>query len=1211
MKITPKFVLVSLSLYLCSANISAVAQEWIEFQPPMMDDVTVDPLRFTQQGIPFDLSNPAFTPIEHGQSAMASRSDRTTKEKLIVDYEFTGRAGLEYLEIKTNFKIEKPGFNIGGVFSTDLPKAGAIRIRLRDPSGEIHQHTLGYPTGTSIFTKIETTSEDAIWGGDGDKQLQFPCEIVSILLDRPEPTFKGKGTLEITNLTLYEAVELRDAVKIEFAASSPPGLLFENKGTLRFRLAPKDIKRNERLLCRFEFRDALAGSWTQNKVEMVFCDLNNSRWNGKPAATSLLSSPMVIPANGLIVEIPVVAPGAARIVIFATISSDSGNSNAALPVSFSFGSIRPNAPQDDRFGVCTHYQQGWNANSMDFAVKAGFGMIRDEMNWGNVERQKGVLAVPNYATYVDLALKKNLDNLLILNYSNRFYDNNNFPTSDEAVAGFANYSRFLAEQFKGRVRYFEVWNEWTGGCGMRHVPKTANTPENYVKLLKATYEAVKTANPEACIVGGGGDHPLHERKQIEAMFEAGALKYCDAFSIHPYRQPRTPEESDLIEEVLSIAGLMKKHGVEEPKLWITEIGWPTPKKHPAKDAELFQAAMVVRSAVPLISTGAVEKYFWYDLKNDGLDRIDQEHNFGILRHDRLGLQVKPAFVAFAVMSANTAGRKITKDASLSQDGAYAYRLTKTGEPDRLVLWVEHGEKMVRLPEISSATNLFGTALATPSSTVTLTNEPVWIELRKTIHNTSISTENQQIIKGLGGGLPWPQAGSGFPIINHPDGMEILLDMGISIARIYWHNQFNVFDQNGDPTDRGMVLINGIVAEVRWLNENKIPYNMDGGINNLPYSCYFNDPETGHLLPEYEPAQVKTMLHVLNAIRDAGLKLPLMVVPFNEPSAPVVSSNNRNPTTGAMKREQCVRIAKLLRAELNKAGYKDILLGYSENGQPMYANFYAGNDIGGRANAYGGIFVDVANGEKLWSFFNPALSRYDAELNAAVGAFTTHSYYPGNRDIHDYIEGYLATGKGRDNWMTEYCLWGGKYNEIHPNYNQELLRKFISDIVFFHFNYWEFWNIWNISTPAPCTDILCGGSDRQNRKPAAYYALRKIFRNIAPGKTYVRRITTDIPGLVVDNATAMNAVAFVSPDKTVAVLVNSSAACFSTNIKGLYGKSAEVFQIDGANNNLFNTDMTLVDAPTITQGTINKIDLPPGTITVVVTDGGEAFNTSFD
>ena len=471
--------------------------------------------------------------------------------------------------------------------------------------------------------------------------------------------------------------------------------------------------------------------------------------------------------------------------------------------------------------------------------------------------------------------------------------------------------------------------------------------------------------------------------------------------------------------------------------------------------------------------------------------------------------------------------------------------------------------------------------------------------------TTVSSENQQIVKGFGCGLPWPLANNGFPITKYPQGMKTLLDMGISVARIYWHNQYLTFDKNGDPNERGREMIEGIIEEVRWLNENNIPYHVDGGINTMPRECYFNDNLTGHLLPEYEPAHVKTMLHVLNAIRAAGLKLPIMAAPFNEPSAPVNENSARSANgavTGSMTRDQCVRIYKLLRKEMDKAGYKNIVLGYSENGQPMYANFYAGNDIGRNIDFRDGIYADVAGGEKNWPFFNPASPRYDAGLDAAAGAFTTHSYWPSVRDINEYVEGYDLTGRGRDNWQTEYCLWGGDYNKIATNYNQELMRKFISDMVFFKFNYWEFWRFWNLSNP-PCTDILCSGRDGKTWNPPAYYALAKIFTNITPGKTFVRRLSSDVPGLTVTNAVAMDAVAFVSPEKTVVVLVNSATVETSTSLKGLYGKSAQVFQIDGSNNELFNVDMTLAATPRITDGIIDYIALPRNSITIIVTDGG--------
>jgi hypothetical protein len=56
-------------------------------------------------------------------------------------------------------------------------------------------------------------------------------------------------------------------------------------------------------------------------------------------------------------------------------------------------------------------------------------------------------------------------------------------------------------------------------------------------------------------------------------------------------------------------------------------------------------------------------------------------------------------------------------------------LTKDGEPDRLVLWVETGEKRVNIPAASGVTNLFGTPLQFSSNSVTLTDEPIWVTLK--------------------------------------------------------------------------------------------------------------------------------------------------------------------------------------------------------------------------------------------------------------------------------------------------------------------------------------------------------------------------------------------------------------------------------------------------------------------------------------------------
>jgi hypothetical protein len=479
----------------------------------------------------------------------------------------------------------------------------------------------------------------------------------------------------------------------------------------------------------------------------------------------------------------------------------------------------------------------------------------------------------------------------------------------------------------------------------------------------------------------------------------------------------------------------------------------------------------------------------------------------------------------------------------------------------------------------------------------------------TVNVTAVSGESQQVVKGLGGGMPWPGAGSGFPITNHADGMKTLLDMGISVARIYWHNQYLIFDENGDPTEKGQILIDGILEEVRWLNEHNIPYNLDGGINSMPRFCYKNytggfNGKDGFLLPEYEPAFIKTNMHVLNAILEAELEMPLMFTPFNEPSAPIEAGKQIDPAmpdTGSMPREQCVRLSKMMRQAMDEAGFKDIQYGYSQQGEPVYTNWYAGDDING--SSIGSMFTDVVNGEKFWPFFNPASPRYDAELDAAVGCFSTHSYWPSVPHINQYRDGYNATAKGRDNWQAEYC----PSTELIKNYNLTTIRKFISDMVFFKFNYWEYWNIWNTSS-RPASDSICARVDGVTMKPGVYYVFKKIFNNITPGETYVRRLNTDGTGLQVTDDINMDAAAFVSADKTVVVLVNNNDNATDTNLCGLYGNSAEVYQINGANtvspdNMIYNTDMTLVDTPNITDGIIDYISLPGCTITVIVTNGG--------
>lgn len=500
------------------------------------------------------------------------------------------------------------------------------------------------------------------------------------------------------------------------------------------------------------------------------------------------------------------------------------------------------------------------------------------------------------------------------------------------------------------------------------------------------------------------------------------------------------------------------------------------------------------------------------------------------------------------------------------------------------------------------------------------------------YTTTIQSDDHQVVKGLGGGMPWPVSTSGFPITTNSAAESTLLNMGISVARIYWHNQPDLFDATGTPTAAGNTFIQGAVKEAEWLSQNNIPYVLDGGINNMPLSCYIQQPgaATGvqMLDPNCEAAYIGANMSVLKAIQaDAALgncKMPVVFTPWNEPSAPIGLANGVN--TGSMPIDQMIRLTKAMRAAMDAAGMTGVEFGYAQNGEPMYQNYYCGDDIGGS-----GQFASNAGFGVGWGLFNPAAAvnqgatpEYDSALDAAVGAFTTHSYWTGVSRIQQYLTGYNGTNAShpanqRDNWQTEWCPSSSQMND----YTMTVARTFASDMSFFQFNYWLYWNLWN-SSSKPASDAMCGSDAGGIECPSAYYVLQKIMTNITPGQTYVRWLDSTVPGMVtipseisstsMDGGCEMDATSFVSPTKVVVLLCNNTSNLETTSLNGLYGTQAQVWQINGLNtlSNLastYNQPMTLVASPAIVNGTINYVGLPAGTVTVVVTNGGTTVSSA--
>ncbi len=130
--------------------------------------------------------------------------------------------------------------------------------------------------------------------------------------------------------------------------------------------------------------------------------------------------------------------------------------------------------------------------------------------------------------------------LLILNYSNRFCDGGGLLKSPEAIAAYAKYVRFVVQHFKGRVDQFEVWNEWNIGGGGTDAQRASRSgsPEDYAKVLRAAYAAVKAENPSAKVIGGA--FAGYDYRWVEAFARAGGFGSLDGFPRIPTCSRKAP-----------------------------------------------------------------------------------------------------------------------------------------------------------------------------------------------------------------------------------------------------------------------------------------------------------------------------------------------------------------------------------------------------------------------------------------------------------------------------------------------------------------------------------------------------------------------------------------------------------------------------------------------------------------------------------------------
>src|SRR5690348_17846712 len=194
-------------------------------------------------------------------------------------------------------------------------------------------------------------------------------------------------------------------------------------------------------------------------------------------------------------------------------------------------------------GVNIHFTAG-HANALRQIRSFGFQIVRTDLLWAEVERERGIYDWRPFDALVDDVRAAGLVPLLILAYSNPLYSprlpgNENVPSRSFAAPkggaareGFMRFARAAAEHFGGNV-IWEVWNEPDLNFG------TPVDHESYVSFALETCRQIRDVLPNGVVIGPAASG--FTWRLLRELVTSDRLACFDAISVHPYRD-RAPDD---------------------------------------------------------------------------------------------------------------------------------------------------------------------------------------------------------------------------------------------------------------------------------------------------------------------------------------------------------------------------------------------------------------------------------------------------------------------------------------------------------------------------------------------------------------------------------------------------------------------------------------------------------------------------------------------
>ncbi len=184
------------------------------------------------------------------------------------------------------------------------------------------------------------------------------------------------------------------------------------------------------------------------------------------------------------------------------------------------------------------------------------------------------------------------------------------------------YVKTLGERYKGKIRYYEIWNE----PNIKHhfsgsIEKLVELTCEASQILKSIDPLNKVVSPSA--TAGAKDHIDY----LDSFLALGGRQCIDIVGHHFYVPNAGPEQ--MVPLIRQVKSVMSKNGIQNKPLWNTETGWwvangdGTPEHAMItnggwrKLSQSFDAGDYVFRAFLLGRAEGLDRFYWYSWDHRG------------------------------------------------------------------------------------------------------------------------------------------------------------------------------------------------------------------------------------------------------------------------------------------------------------------------------------------------------------------------------------------------------------------------------------------------------------------------------------------------------------------------------------------------------------------------------------------------------------------